>query len=293
MSDWLGDRFREGMSAGMSVWLEMVPGLAESTARMFEQTADLFGFTPATAYGQVIDVARRRLIGRETTFDLGGAELTMTLESIDVTATPIGPAIGQLGDLTVTATGLRWHDLEATRLEATFHNVHLQPRSAPVLVIAPLTFSIAVTADEVLRHFTGTPIARHADLSLGEGVVTLRHRTRSGLGSVDGVLQPAGDHVRVDVDEVRAANRWNLGRAVSAAIPTVRLPLPDALHHRVRSIEVHPDGIVVQGLAGEFREVVRVEQVETLVRRITAIDRDPLVVPRRPPGERVPPAGSA
>jgi hypothetical protein len=289
MSDWISDRFREGMSAGMSAWMEMVPGLAESTARMFEQTADLFGFTPATAFGQVIDVARRRLIGRETTFDLGGAEVTMTLESIDVATSPLGPAIGQLGDLTVSATELRWHTVEARRVDVTFHNVHLQPRSAPVLVIAPLTFSIEVAADEVLRHVAETPVARHADVSLGDGVVTLRHRTRTGLGSVDGVLQPAGDHVRVDIDDVRAANRWSLGRAVSAALPTVRLPLPEVLHDRVRSIDVRPEGIVVHGLAGEFREAVRVEQVDALVRRITAFDGDPLVVPRRPPAERRPP----
>ncbi len=286
MSDWLGDRFREGMSA----WFEIFPGLAESSARLVEQTADLFGFTPATAFGQVVEVARRRLVGREATFDLGGAELTMTLESIDVTTSPIGPAIGQLGDVDVSATSVHWHGIEIARVDATLHNVHLQPRSSPLLVIAPITFRVVADAEEVQRLFEETPAARHAQLSLGDGIVTLRHRTRTGIGRVDGILRPSGDHVRVDVDAIHAANRWNLGRAIGTALPAIDLPLPPILQHRVRSIEVHPDSVVVEGLAGEFREVVRVEQVETMLRRLSAFDGDLLRVPRRPPSERRPSA---
>ncbi len=284
MTDWLGDRFRKGMSegvsAGMSAWLEVVPGLAETTARMFEQTAELFGFTPATAFGQVIDVARQRLVGRAVTFDLGGSELTMTIDSIDVASSPIGPAIGQLGDVTLVARDLRWQDFEVETVDATFHNVHLQPRSTPILVIAPITFRAVVAADEVLRHFATTTVAQHAELTLGDGTVTLRHRTRRGLGSVDGVLRAADDHIEVQVDAIRAADRWNLGRRIGAALPSVRQPLPQVLHGRVRSIAVAPSGITLTGLAGEFREPVGVDQVDVLLRRLGDFDGRTVVLPR-------------
>lgn len=270
-----GRIFREGLG----FWRDVAP-LAEPYTRGFGQLADLFGFTPAAMLRQVVAAARAELVGRPVEIDVGTATATLVLREIDLESSTLGPAIGQLGDLELTASDLRWNDITVEHAVARLRNVHLQPDSSPVLVAAPVEFEVTIDGPEVRRLAAATSVGQRIEVSIDGDVAAIRPLKRRGLGRLDVDLEPSARHINLVVRRVHVADRWQFGRALGA-LPQLRVPLPDVLHNRVHAVDVEDGEVVLRGHVAEWREPVGPAQLEQLVDRLVAYDGGVLRVPRQ------------
>lgn len=260
------------------VWRGFAP-LAEPYTRSMVELADLFGFTPSAILGEIVSSARSRLVGRPVEFDVGTDTLSLLLRDITLESDPIGPAIGQLGDLEVVAGDLRWRGVTVDHLVARLRNVHIQPGSTPVVVAAPVEFELTVSAEQVSALAASTSIGQKVSIELGDDVASVHPLKGRSLGHVDVHFEPAPRHVNLVLRQVHAGERWKIGRGLGA-LPQLRFALPAVLHNRVHAVDVEDGRIVLRGHVAEWREPIGPTQLQQLAERLGAYDGGILEVPR-------------
>lgn len=273
--DWIGGKFfRE--SIGM--WRDTLP-LAGSYTRGMGQLADMFGFTPSAILREIVSTARKKFIGRQAAFDVGTSTVSLVLREITVDSTMMGPALGQLGDVELEATDMRWNEIDVERALARLRNVHVQPGSTPVLVAAPIEFEFTIDESTVHRLTRSSKIGRRVEIELADDVAYIRPLRGRRLGHIDVVLEPAPRHVNLIVTHLHAADRVRIRRGLGA-LPRLRISLPEALHNRVHAVDVDDGRIVLRGHVAEWREPIGVAELEQLVDRLGSFGGGVLEVPR-------------
>jgi hypothetical protein len=273
--DWIGGKF---FREGMSMWRDTLP-LAGSYTRGIEQLADMFGFTPSAILREIVSTARRQLIDRPVAFDVGTSTISLVLREIAVDSTTMGPALGQLGDIELEASDLRWNGIDVEHAVARLRNVHVQPGTTPVLVAAPIEFQFAI-GESTVRHLTrSSRIGRRVEIELADDVAYIRPVRGRRLGRIDVVLEAAPRHANLIVTDLHAADRVRIRRGLGA-LPRLRVGLPEALHNRVHAIDVDHGRVVLRGHVAEWREAIGLTELEQLVGRLGSFDGGVLEVPR-------------
>jgi hypothetical protein len=274
VTDFGGRLLREGMQ----LWRGVAP-LAEPYAKGLGHLVDLFGFMPAATLQEVVSIARGQLVDRPAEIDVGTSSMKLVLRDIALASRPMGPALGQLGDVRIVATDVHWNGMHLDRIEARLRNVHFQPGSTAVLVAAPVEFEITVDAEEVDRLVAESAVGAKVVLELGDAVARLRPIRGARLGHADVVFEPGPRYVHVVIVELHAADRLRIRRGLSA-IPTPRFELPSVLRTRVHAIDIAPDAVVLRGHVAEFREPVGFEELQQLADRLESFVGGVLEVPR-------------
>jgi hypothetical protein len=221
--------------------------------------------TPVGALEALLRAAGRRLTGRRFTVPGSRGELSAVLDALSLDPDPVGLALGQLDDLRLVASAVRWRDLEFHRLVLVCRNVHVRPLPAAVAVAAPVTVELAV-APEVLRRRLAT--ARPAlDLGVGPDRGLLRWSRHPSWGALAVSVDVTGSALVVRPRALRLGGRriplpaWAPARRI--ALPA----LPRGL--RLREVVVGADEVVLHLAADEWREELRAARLERWRRRLT------------------------
>jgi hypothetical protein len=81
----------------------------------------------------MVAAARSWLLGKKRTFRFSGHELTLQLTDISVDGSDLARAVGQYGQVTVSARDIGWGGYQLERIEIRARNVHVRPGPRPVL----------------------------------------------------------------------------------------------------------------------------------------------------------------
>jgi hypothetical protein len=222
--------------------------------------------TPVGLLESLLRTAGRRLAGRRITVPGSGGELDLRLESLSLDPNPVGIALGQLGDLHLAASDVRWRDLTFHRLVLACRNVHVRPIPVPVAVAAPVTLELAVRPEVLNRRLvTAFPWlglepagAERARLSW------TRHPSWAGL-VVSAEVSGTALVVRPRALQVRGRTFGLPGWAPARRITPPQLPRG----LRLREVTSGADEIVLHLVADEWREQVPTDRLESLLRRLT------------------------
>jgi LmeA-like phospholipid-binding len=222
------------------------------TRRMNTDPASLWGaWGGAAPVVALLRSAGRRLAGRRLAVPGTRGELSLCLASVDVRPDPVGFTVGQLDDVRVTATGVRWREWEAHRAVLVGHNVHVRPQAAapPTVVSAPVTLELRLRVEHVRERLAA--IRPDLRVEIGDGGARVRLARRPALGWL--AVTP---EVTRDALLLRPRALW-LGRAgttVPSWAPRVRIALPALpLGLRLRAITTDDGDVVLHLAADEWR----------------------------------------
>lgn len=222
--------------------------------------------TPVAALDKLLRAAARRLAGRRVTVPGTGGELVLRWESLAFDPDPVGLALGQLGDLRLVASGVRWRDLQCHRAVLVCRNVHVRPFPVPVAVAAPVTLELAF-AVEVLAGRLATAHPRLGLEPAGRDRAALRWARRPAWGSLTVSAEVGGDAVVV---RPRALHLRGHRIPLPGWAPTHRIALP-TLPRGLRLLGITADDgeIVLRLTADEWREEVPAARLDLLLARLT------------------------
>jgi hypothetical protein len=216
------------------------------------------GFLPGDPFAAVVDAARAWLVGKKRTLRLSGQELTMVLTDISAEGSDLARAVGQYGQVRVTARDVLWDGQQLERLEVRARNVHLRPGLRPVLVAAPVLVEAFVTAPVASRWLAS--VSPRLELTLRAGVPQV------GLAGAPWVSMEVeagggGESLRV---QPRALHL--LERRLSVRSPAFHVPVPSLpMGVMLTSVEPAPGGFVVRGMMGEWQRPVGRDDIERLL----------------------------
>jgi hypothetical protein len=202
-----------------------------------------------TALQGMVDATRTRLVGRRLTFGSGADALTLTLADVAATADPLLMAVGQLGEVTLTATQVKWREFEFSAARATARNTHTRPGARPLLIAAPVDLVVTVS-DTQLGRLVAERSSR-IELQITEDArVVARLRRHPAWGWVE--VEPSVEGSRVMFRPVRLGT----ARKASRILPTLPhvhfgLPLGDDLH--VTRLDVGPQALDIHIRLSEWR----------------------------------------
>ncbi len=222
------------------------------------------------AYRTLFFTVRRLVVGRRLTVRLDQGDLQLTVTEFDSRLDVRALSVGQLNDVRLGASDVRWREGRFETASAVLHNVHLRPGAPPVLVAAPVEVSVELPAgalDDVLRW-----VAPRLAGDVGpDGIVRLRLARRPGLGHLlvdahlDGTtlwLRPRG--------VIAGRRRWRL----PARLPSypVHLPeLPNGL--RLTGVHFEPGTVRLTGSVPEWRMDLPRGRLESLLDQLAAVGR--------------------
>lgn len=267
------------MREGVSRWRSLMPQLAEPLAAGMAQIADLYGFSPASTVREVLSLTSERLRGRDLTLRFGAAEVRLVLEELRGAAPPLGPPIGQFGDIEADLVDVRWgNEGRLDRVAVRARNVHVQPGTPAVVVAAPVEVR-AVVGQETLDQLVAAAAPRIA-VELGGDTARARWVGRERLGHVEVEGRTEGDDV-VLVPTAAVVGESRRLRVPPRVAPRIRIPVPDALRSgRIGEVAVAGGELVVSGSLAEWREPVTPLQLEQIIRGIRTFTGTVLSLPR-------------
>ena len=221
----------------------------------------------AAAYRTLFTTVRRLVVGRRLAMRLDDGELTLTVTEFDSKLDVRGLSVGQLNDVRIAASDIRWEDKHFDRTTVMLHNVHIRPTAPPMLVAAPVELTVDVPAaalDDLFRWAA----PRLSGQVGGDGIARLRLARRPMLGHIevdarlDGStlwLQAAWTRRRpIALDPARADT--GLSCATSGVAPR---PAADRYHFRPRRGVPYcgcvgmADGYTAQAAGGHPRSAQR------------------------------------
>lgn len=228
-------------------------------------STDLGSLSPPMLIEQLIELVRDRLVGRTITLSTNAGPVHVVPERVDARPSSVGLAVGQLGDIEVAATDVRWDRGHVDRAELRFRNVHIKPGNRPAIVAAPVEVTFTAQAETVARLVADRRPNLTVELGT-EGVARVGLARHRRVGQVEVAPQLAGDHVRLVVTGAHlAGRRIGLGRGVpTASIPVP--PFPSGL--RIHDVVVQGSSVVVSGMIPELSRPLSLSSLRKLQRRI-------------------------
>ncbi|TGD88141.1 hypothetical protein BayCH28_10240 [Mycolicibacterium sp. CH28] len=229
----------------------------------------------AAAYRTLFMTVRHLVVGRTLTVRLDSEDITLTVTEFDSRLDIRRLALGQLNDVRVAATNIRWEARHFERASVVLHNVRLRPG---VLVAAPVDVGLEVSThavDQVLR----VALPRLSGHVGDDGVARLRWARHPELGSVEIEVNLDGSTLWLHPRAVWAGRRrWRLPTRLPAY--PVRLPeLASGL--TLTSLTFGPGALHLTGSLPEWRAEVPLARVEDILTQLSTIGR-PLNITRRP-----------
>lgn len=266
------DWFREGMA----MWRDMVPNIAEPMAAGMIEMADVFGVSPAKVFTDLVSSAKADLLGKDLQVDVGTTRVELVLDDIETATHSLGPAVGQLGTIVLTAHDVRLHGVDIAKARVQLGNVHLRPGTPMVLVAAPVRVEVELS-EKVVADLVSSSDAG-VTFEIVDSKPRIRSLSRPSMGYLEVELIPAVD--RVMISAVAAANdRWRFEKGLRR-LPSVKFDLPAQLRGSIDEIDVAPGGLVVRGTFAELAEPVSREQIDQLLRRVQDYTGGLLRLPR-------------
>ena len=250
---------------GKQLGIPSVPGVAKSMGALQRllgaavgTTTDLGSIAPPIIVEQLIELARDRLVGRLLTLETRSGEVRCVVGRIDASPSPVGLAVGQLGDVNVTATDVRWERGRLDEVEIRFGNVHVQPALQPIIVAAPVEV-IARVHGETVVDLVAERVPRAVVELAGDSVMTVGLAGHHRMGQAEVVPRLVGGQVRLVATAVRVAGRR---LAYRRGVPVASVDVP---HFRsgFRAHDVVVDGSTVV-ITGNVAEVARRLSLGTL-----------------------------
>ena len=231
------------------LWRLMLPSAAQAARPLAIQAEMLSKLGGKTALQGLLDAVRGRLVGRRLTFGSGADALTLTLEDVTATADPLLLAVGQLGEVTLTAKQVQWREFEFVAAHATARNTHSRPGARPLLIAAPVDLVVTVS-DAQLGRLVGQRSARVDVQITDDARVVVRLRRHPTWGWLE--VEPSVEGRRLLFRPVRLG----ISRKTSRSLPTLphlpfALPLGDDLH--VTRLEVRSGSLDVHVRLSEWR----------------------------------------
>lgn len=219
------------------------------------------GILAGDPFTAVVDAARAWLVGKERTLRFSGQDLTAVLTDISVEGPELARAIGQYGQVRITAQDVRWGGHQFERMEVRARNVHLRPGARPALVVAPVLVEAFVAAPVASRWLAA--VSPRLELTLRAGVPEVglagapwvRLEVEPGAGGQALSVQPRAVHL--------------LDRRVSLRSPAFHVPVPELPAGLVlTSVEPAPGGFVLRGVLSEWQRFVARDDIERLLAAI-------------------------
>ncbi|WP_372507937.1 LmeA family phospholipid-binding protein [Mycolicibacterium crocinum] len=232
----------------------------------------------AVAYRTVFMTIKRLVVGRTMTVRLDGGDITLTVTEFDSRLDVRGLAVGQLNDVRIAATDIRWGERSFESATVVLHNVHLKPGVPPVLVAAPVEVTMAVSTHALDAVFTDAlpRLSGHVD---DEGVARLRWSRRPALGSVEVDVTLDGSTLWLRPRAVRTGRRrW----ALPTRLPAYPVRVPElASGLTLTSLSLGPGSLHLTGSVPQWRTEVPGTRVDDLLAQLSVVGR-PLNFTGRP-----------
>lgn len=220
----------------------------------------------AAPYRTLFTTLQQLLIGKEVTVRIGNHDVVLTVTELDSALEPQGLAVGQLGEVRVVASDIRWDQHRLQRTVAVLRNAHVHPGLPPVLVAAPIQLSSELPTeifDDVLRQ--SVPQLRSELCE--DGTARLRWARRPGWGGLDVDVDGSGTTLWLRPRTlVTGQRRWTL----PARTPAYRVPMP-ALPQGllVTDVSLAPDALQLSALLPEWRMDLPLRHLEDLITRLS------------------------
>lgn len=222
----------------------------------------------AVAYRTLFMTVKRLVVGRTLTVRLDSGDVTLTVTEFDSRLDVRRLAVGQLNDVRLAATDIRWDARYFERATVVLHNVHLRPGVPPVLVAAPVEVSMEVSTHALDEVFSDA-LPRLSGQVDDDGVARLRWARHPGLGGVEVDVKLDGSTLWLHPRALRTRRRrWTLpGR-----IPPYPVRLPElASGLTLTGLSFGPGALHLTGSLPEWRAEVSRARVEDILTQLSAM----------------------
>lgn len=224
----------------------------------------------AVPYRTLFATLQQLLVGKELTVRIGDHDVTLMVVELESELDPQGLAVGQLGEVRVAASDIRWGDNRLQSAVAVLRNVHIRPGVPPMVVAAPVELTTELPKD----IFDGV---------LAQAAPQLRSESgEDGTARLRWARQPAWGGLEVDADVVcttSGSTLWLRPRAVVTGqrrwklpgrTPAYQVPLPELPHGlMITEVELAPDSLHLAGLLPEWRMELPLRALEELITRLS------------------------
>ncbi|MFY9917082.1 MAG: hypothetical protein WAL26_01615 [Mycobacterium sp.] len=210
---------------------------------------------------------RRLVVGRSLTVQLSGSDLCLTVTDFNSELEVQGLALGQFGDVLITAGDVSWGRYRFDTAAATLRNVHFRPSTTSLMVTAPVELVLKLPADVVTELLRNAAPWLIAEIGADE-TVRLRWSRRPEWGYVEADLRVAGTALWL---KPRAAvvgrRRWTLANR----LPVFPIGLPDLPHDLVvTKVALDLDSVLVEGLLPQWRVEMPLGRIEELIYQLNS-----------------------
>ncbi len=254
MAEWwpLGRSWAEGWPRN---WLDM---LSESSAALSSLGLPSPTTLPGDPFAAVVGAARAWLVGKPRSFRISGHDLTLTLTDITVEGSDVARAVGQYGQVRISARDVEWDGYQLGRLEVLARNVHLRPGTSPALIAAPLLVEAFIPAPVASRWLAAA--SPRLELTLLDGVPQLglarapwaRLEVEAGADGSSISIRPRALYLRGRRQSLRLP-----------AFPLVRPALPGGF--LLTAATATAGGFVVSGTLSEWQRSLTRADIERLL----------------------------
>lgn len=224
----------------------------------------------AVAYRTLFMTVKRLVVGRTMTLRLDSADVTLTVTGFDSRLDIRGLAVGQLNDVRITATDIRWGKHYFERATLVLHNVHVKPGVPPVLVAAPVEVTMAVSSRALDAVFSDA-LPRLSGQVGDDGVARLRWARFPGLGSVEVDAQLDGSTVWLRPRALRTGRRRV---ALPTRLPAYPVRLPEVADDlTLTSLSLGPSSLRLTGSLPQWRAEVPTARVDDVLSQLSVVGR--------------------
>jgi len=216
------------------------------------------GGLPGDPFTVLVEAARAWLVGKKQTVSFAGQEFTLVLTDITTERPDLARAIGQYGEVGVTAQDVQWEGHHLERLSVKARNVHLRPGTRPTLVVAPVLIEAFVSAPAASRWLAAT--SSRLELTMRTGVPQVGV---IGAPWVRLEIEPGaeGRSIRIRPSALHVGDR-----RLSLRLPAFYAPLPELPDNfMLTAVEPAPGGFTVRGLLSEWRRPLSREDIDRLL----------------------------
>lgn len=216
----------------------------------------------AAAYRTLFVTVRRLVLGRRVTVRLDDGDLTLTVTRVDSRLDVHGLSVGQLTDVRVEVSDIRWQGGVLNNATLILHKVHVRPGAPPLVVAAPVEVTLEVPAPMVDDMF-GRAAPRLAGGVGEDGVARIRFARRPRLGHVEVDVSVDGSTLWLQAHTVAlGARRWRL----PARTPAYPVRLPELAHGlTLTGVEFAPQVVRVTGTLPQWRAELDRKRLEDTV----------------------------